>query len=55
MNKILKEKASEVEPVLKEPSKMLNELGKAVDLDEILNEDQNLDCMESNWPPVAVI
>ena len=55
MNKIVKEKASEVEPVLKEPSKMLNELGKAVDLDEIMNEDQNLDCVESNWPPVAVI
>ena len=42
MNKIVKEKKMEVEPVMKEPSKMLNELGKAVDLDEIMNEDQNL-------------
>ena len=41
MNKIVKEKTLEVEPVMKEPSKMLNELGKAVDLDEIMSEDQN--------------
>ena len=41
MNKIVKEKTLELEPVMKEPSKMLNELGKAVDLDEIMSEDQN--------------
>ena len=27
---------------MKEPSKMLNELGKAVDLEELINEEQNL-------------
>ena len=42
MNKYVKEKINEVEPVMKEPSKMLNELGKAVDLEEIMNQDQNL-------------
>jgi hypothetical protein len=41
MNKIVKERTLELEPVMKEPSKMLNELGKAVDLDEIMSEDQN--------------
>jgi hypothetical protein len=41
MNKIVRENICEVEPVMREPSKMLNELGKAVDLDEIMNEDQN--------------
>jgi hypothetical protein len=42
MNNHLKHKTLEVEPVMKEPSKMLNELGKAVDLDEIMGEEQNL-------------
>lgn len=42
MNKIVKKNTYEVEPVMKEPSKMLNELGKAVDLDEIMNEDQQV-------------
>ena len=42
INKHLKDSIKEVEPVMKEPSKMLNELGKAVDLEEIMNEDQNL-------------
>lgn len=46
MNKHLKHKAQEVEPVMKEPSKMLNELGKAVDLDEIMGNEQNL---QSSW------
>lgn len=41
MNKHLKERIREMEPVMKEPSKMLNELGKAVDLEEIMNEEQN--------------
>ena len=49
MNKIVKEKTWEVEPVMKEPSKMLNELGKAVDLDEIMNEDQNLQNRHNEW------
>ena len=42
MNKHLKQKDLEVEPVMSEPSKMLNELGKAVDLDEIMGQGQNL-------------
>ncbi len=42
MNKLIKDKNMEVEPVMKEPSKMLNELGKAVDLEEIMNDEQNL-------------
>lgn len=42
MNKYVKEKTKEVEPVLREPSKMLNELSKAVDLEELMNEEQNL-------------
>jgi len=46
MNKPLKHKTLEVEPVMKEPSKMLNELGKAVDLDEIMGEGQNL---QNSW------
>ena len=46
MNKPLKHKILEVEPVMKEPSKMLNELGKAVDLDEIMGEGQNL---QNSW------
>ena len=46
MNKPLKHKILEVEPVMKEPSKMLNELGKAVDLDEIIGEGQNL---QNSW------
>jgi acylphosphatase len=49
MNKIVKESICEVEPVMKEPSKMLNELGKAVDLDEIMNEDQNLQNRHNEW------
>lgn len=43
MNKIVRENICEVEPVMKEPSKMLNELGKAVDLDAIMNEEQNVE------------
>lgn len=46
MNKHLKHKTQEVEPVMKEPSKMLNELGKAVDLDEIMGDEQNL---QNSW------
>jgi hypothetical protein len=42
MNNHVKDKTKEVQPVMKEPSKMLNELRKAVDLDEIMNEEQNL-------------
>ncbi len=42
MNRHLKQKTLEVEPVMKEPSKMLNELEKAVDLDEIMSDEQNL-------------
>ena len=42
MNKHVKEKTKVVEPVMKQPSKMLNELSKAVDLEEIMNEQQNL-------------
>ena len=38
MNKHVMDKTKEVEPVMKEPSKMLNELSKAVDLEEIMNE-----------------
>ncbi len=41
MNKMVKDKTKEVEPVMREPSKMLNELSKAVDLDEIMNGEQN--------------
>ena len=55
MNKIVKEKSWEVEPVMKEPSKMLNELGKAVDLDEIMNEDQHLLNRQNGWSPIATI
>lgn len=46
MNRHLKQKAQDVEPVMKEPSKMLNELGKAVDLDEIMGNEQNL---QNSW------
>lgn len=42
INKHVKDTTNDVEPVMKEPSKMLNELGKAVDLDEIMNETANL-------------
>ena len=55
MNKIVKEKSWEVEPVMKEPSKMLNELGKAVDLDEIMNEDRHLLNRQNGWSPIATI
>ena len=55
MNKIVKEKTCDLEPVMKEPSKMLNELGKAVDLDEILNEDQNLQNMQNTWSPMTTV
>ena len=55
MNKIVKEKSWEVEPVMKEPSKRLNELGKAVDLDEIMNEDQHLLNRQNGWSPIATI
>ena len=55
MNKIVKEKSWEVEPVMKESSKMLNELGKAVDLDEIMNEDQHLLNRQNEWSPIATI
>ena len=41
LNKYLKNTLKEMEPVMREPSKMLNELGKAVDLDEIMNEEYN--------------
>jgi len=44
INKHMKSTVREVEPVMKEPSKMLNELSKAVDLDEIMNGDQNTRC-----------
>jgi len=44
LNKLVKEKVQVVEPVMKEPSKMLNELGKTVDLDELMNEEQNSHC-----------
>lgn len=54
MNKMVKEKTLEVEPVMKEPSKMLNELGKAVDLDEIMNEDENLHRMGNTWSPTTM-
>jgi len=53
MNKVVKEKAMEIEPVMREPSKMLNELGKAVDLDEIMNEDENLHSMGNTWRQMA--
>ena len=46
MNRHLKQKAQDVEPVMKEPSKMLNELGKAVDLDEIMGNEQNF---QNSW------
>ena len=55
MNKIVKENICEVEPVMKEPSKMLNELGKAVDLDEIMNEDQNVQNSQNEWNTVHTI
>ena len=55
MNKIVKERTWEVEPVMKEPSKMLNELGKAVDLDEIMNEDQNLQNRTNEWSPITTV
>ena len=55
MNKIVKEKTWEVEPVMKEPSKMLNELGKAVDLDEIMNEDQNQQNRHNGWNAVTTV
>lgn len=42
INKHVNIKINEGEPVMKEPSKMLNELGKAVDLEELINEEQNL-------------
>jgi len=53
LNNIVKEKTWEMEPVMKEPSKMLNELGKAVDLDEIMNEGENLHCMGNRWSNLA--
>ena len=53
MNKIVKDKTYDLEPVMKSPSKMLNELGKAVDLDEIMNEEQHLDHVQNNWSPMA--
>jgi flagellin-specific chaperone FliS len=55
MNKIVKEKTWEVEPVMKEPSKLLNELGKAVDLDEIMNEDQNRQNRQNEWSPITTV
>lgn len=55
MNKIVRENICEVEPVMKEPSKMLNELGKAVDLDEIMNEDQNVQNSQNEWNTVHTI
>lgn len=55
MNKIVKEKSWEMEPVMKEPSKMLNELGKAVDLEEIMNEDQIVQNRQHEWSPMATI
>jgi hypothetical protein len=42
INKHVNIKVNEEEPVMKEPSKMLNELSKAVDLEELMNEEQNL-------------
>jgi len=51
MNKIVKEKSWEMEPVMKEPSKMLNELGKAVDLEEIMSEENRQD----EWSPMTTI
>ena len=42
INKHVNIKTKDGEPVLKEPSKMLNELSKAVDLDELIDEEQNL-------------
>ena len=41
--------------MMKEPSKMLNELGKAVDLEEIMNEDQNVQNRQNEWSPMATI
>lgn len=55
MNKIVKENTCEVEPVMKEPSKMLNELGKAVDLDEIMNEDQQVQNSQNEWSNITTI
>jgi hypothetical protein len=55
MNKIVKERTMASEPVMKEPSKMLNELGKAVDLDEIMNQDQNMNGVESIWSRMTTI
>ena len=43
----------DLEPVMKEPSKMFNELGKAVELDEILNEDKNLQNRQDTWSPMV--
>ena len=42
INKHVNIKINDEEPVMKEPSKMLNELNKAVDLEELLNEDKNV-------------
>ena len=56
LNKVVKEKTLDMEPVMKEPSKMLNELGKAVDLDEIMNEDQNQQNIQNeDWSQVTTI
>ena len=56
MNKVVKERTLDMEPVMKEPSKMLNELGKAVDLDEIMNEDQNQQNIQNeDWSQVTTI
>ena len=41
INKHVNIRINEGELVMKEPSKMLNELGKAVDLEELINEEQN--------------
>ena len=49
MNKLMKTSTKDQEPVMKEPSKMLNELGKAVDLDEIMNEGNN---SQNEWATV---
>jgi flagellin-specific chaperone FliS len=42
INKHVNIKVNDEEPVMKEPSKMLNELSKAVDLEELMNEEQNV-------------
>ena len=41
INKHVNIKTKDGDPVMKEPSKMLNELSKAVDLDELIDEEQN--------------